>query len=194
MRLPRSYPASRPVVLLALTFCVLATAPARGDEAAPARPGDRVRVPADTRVRVSILERKAAPDSVFLASGFEPGSRLVGTFVGADSTAITIDDEKGFERTIPHEVVAAFEVSGGTKSHAGRGAVLGLLIGTVAGFAIGTIVEESEGDCGDCYPGEGAYQMGITLGGAVLGLGVGAGVGALIRTERWQRAEARPAP
>jgi hypothetical protein len=159
-----------------------------------APPACRADVAEGTRVRVSILERRAAPDSLFFVSGFEPGKRLVGTFVGADSSAITIGDEKGFERAIPNEIVSQFEVSAGRKSRAGRGAVIGLIAGTVAGFAIGTYVDESEGDCGDCFPGDGAYQMGITLGGAILGTGVGALVGALIKTERWRRAESRPRP
>ena len=152
-------------------------------------------VRADTRVRVSILERKAAPDSLFLAAGFEPGSRLVGTFVGADSSAITIDDQKGIERTIPHEVVSRFEVSRGKKSNAGSGSTYGLVAGTVLGLYVGTqLVEFSECEGSNCNPPEGVVLVGSGLGGALFGLGVGAGIGALIRTERWKKAEARPAP
>ena len=156
------------VVLLSLVALLTASA------AHAVEPGDRV--------RVTILAREAAPDSLFARAGVEPKVKYAGSLVYADSLGIALRDEDGQAREIPQEIVALFEESAGRKSSAGRGAVLGLLIGAVGGVAFGIYFEESEGVHG---PYRGVYPVGLGLGGALVGCGVGALVGSMIKRELW---------
>jgi len=156
------------IVLLPLVALLAASA------AHAVEPGDRV--------RVTILAREAAPDSLFARAGVEPREKYAGSLLFADSLGIELRDEDGQAREIPQEIVALFEESAGRKSSAGRGALLGFLIGGVGGVAFGIYFEESEGVSNN---ERGLYPVGFGLGGALVGCGVGALVGAMIKRERW---------
>jgi hypothetical protein len=109
----------------------------------------------------------------------DPPSRVVGQVVrvSRDTLVIRQEDDAHDELVIPAANVVRVEVSRGRRSHWGAGAVLGLLAGILAGSVIIPSI------CEDCV-GVGLFVF--PAGGAVIGFGLGAGVGALIRTERWQ--------
>ena len=170
----------RGIVVLILVAFLFGDSPAWGDASAlPIRPGDRV--------RVSLLEREPATEPLFLATGLEPGGRLTGRFVFADTSGVAIDDEQGFARTIPNPLVARLEVSGGRKGNAGRGALIGLAAGAVAGLVMGNYLANTE-DFGEAEEnGKATVRLGMFLGGVLVGTGVGAIVGGSIHNERWHR-------
>jgi hypothetical protein len=81
--------------------------------------------------------------------------------------------------------VSTIEISSGTKSNAGKGALIGGLIGAALGGAAATaacggMVLGQEGSCSG-----GEVVGGVVVGGLIVGA-VGATIGALIRSEGWQ--------
>jgi hypothetical protein len=83
--------------------------------------------------------------------------------------------------------LARFEISKGRHRQTGRGALIGVAVGTVVGAVLGVATYEERGDRGSLVldPGPGGSAL---LGGGLLGL-LGAGIGALtgsqITAERW---------
>ena len=106
------------------------------------------------------------------------GDPLVGRLleVGADSFRLA---RPGEARTIPASDVRRVELSVGRHSHAGRGAV----IGAVVGGALGLLAVASAGD--DYYYTDGEKVAGA-VGITAMGAGVGALIGGLTHSERWQ--------
>jgi hypothetical protein len=139
------------LVLLVLPF-------AQASSVSPLTPG--------TRVRVTATE-----------SG---GTR---TFVGPlrtfDGDALTLATTDSADRvTLPRRTITRIEVSRGQRGHAGRGA----LIGAVLGLAI--VAGAELGCSGECEPPE---NYGVLVAGAIAGGGlVGAGVGAIVKSESWE--------
>jgi len=108
---------------------------------------------------------------------------LTGTLVSLDSAALVIATGKDTV-TAPRASITALEVSTGTKSHAGKGALIGLGAGLVTGVVVGIAASGSDnGDFFDFSAGEWAVGVGLT--GAAIGAGVGAIVGAGIHSDRW---------
>lgn len=166
-------PIPNTIAILVAAVAFLATAsPCRAVE-----PGDRV--------RVTILARDHAPDTLFLHTSVEPGARYVGSLLLADTRSIQLRHDDS-SRTIPREVVAQFEESRGRTSAAGRGALIGALVGAAYGIALIAQVEEDDEGLG----------TGVALvggaGGVAVGCGLGALVGSLIRKETWSPAESMP--
>jgi hypothetical protein len=98
------------------------------------------------------------------------------TFDGATLTLSTADAANPV--SLARSSISRIEVSRGRHGNAGRGA----LIGAVLGLAV---VALSESACeGECEPRDnyGLLVAGATVGGAV----VGAGVGTLMKSERWE--------
>jgi len=147
-------------VLLALVCGLASTLAAQNPH--PLRVGDRV--------RLSVVP-VAGPTAE--ASG---PKRLVGSLMRltADSAAV-YDDERAETVAVALDAVRGIEISHGRHGHGGRGALIGL----AAGLAGGVASESSGGD----YKGLAVGALG--LGGALVGTGVGALVGSLIRSERW---------
>jgi hypothetical protein len=130
-------------------------------------------IPLGVRVRV----RESAPG----------GQTTFGTLVGVTRDSITLsprelNDERAFALASLSEVA----VSRGRHSRTGRGALIGLITGTVAGVASGLILcshEDCESSGGD-FAGLATATLG--LGGALVGTGLGALIGSFVRTERWE--------
>jgi hypothetical protein len=138
---------------------------------------------------VTVLERSPAmPDSVFENAGVAPSSLVVGRLVALDRSMIDLEDEDGFSRTIPRELVEQFEMSSGRRSRAGRGAVIGLLSGLAGGVGVGVYLAASE-DFGETQGLDVLVPVALGLGGGLAGLGLGALIGSFIHTETWH---ARP--
>lgn len=142
---------------------------ARADEPGTVAPGPRVRLTAPS---VSI-------------------ERLVGTLVGLDETALTLQ-RKGAKDTlrVPRGAITTIETSA-HRSRKGRGAAIGALAGLGAGVALGLAIGENCGELGELEPlfspicfskGEMAAVAALLAvpAGALVGLAVAPG-------EKWQR-------
>jgi hypothetical protein len=140
---------------LALAGLAIAAGTAFADQAVP--------MPAGTRVRVTTPEVQAR--------------RVTGTLVEASERVIVLAFASGERRAIPVEAVTRLERSRGRRGHPVAGAVVGGLLG--GGFV--ALMSGLACDVEDC---EGSPAGAVLLG---VGLGAlpGAGVGALIKTERW---------
>lgn len=117
--------------------------------------------------------------------------RLVGTVLemGADTCVLEVENWAD-PLALPLASLETLEVSRGTKSNAGTGALIGGLAGGVLGLALGVVVAAEAAD-------EGAPQMwGLVeepydaLAVAAIGVGAGAyvglGIGAGKRSDRWE--------
>jgi hypothetical protein len=131
----------------------------------------------------------AQADTTTLAPGararVQQGSKAVtGTLVSLDSAGLVIATGKADTVTVPRASITAIEVSTGTRSHAGKGALIGLGTGLLTGVVVGIAASGSDdGEFLDASSGEWAAGVGLT--GAVIGTGVGAIIGAVIRTDKW---------
>ena len=126
--------------------------------AAPA-PGDRA--------RVTLLEE----------------ARVVGTILALPPQAITLAAGKdSTEVTFPYASIAKLEIQNGTKTRAGRYALIGGVIAAIPGAIVGH-------DLGEDLEVNEAEQFYFAAGGAVAFGLVGAGLGALIgkgvKDPRW---------
>ena len=121
-------------------------------------------LPRGTRVRIT----PATPTQV-----------VVGRLIAVNDSALVVRHDRG-DLTIPRSVIQRLEVSPGTsrRRSAGRGALFGLVLGGVIGFAWGSM------DCSGfwCFSPNEAAALGATTGvaaGSFLGLVVGS-------FERWR--------
>src|SRR5262245_16522517 len=140
----------------ALAFALLILPLAQG-AASPLTPGARVRV----TVR-------------------EPGHaerQLVGPLRTFDNQTLTLStDDAGGHVSLPRPTITRLEVYRGRRGHTG----IGLLLGAVLGLAAVAI---KDAGCGpDCDGSSAGFIAGVVGGGAVLG----AGVGTVVKTDRWE--------
>jgi hypothetical protein len=134
---------------------------------ASAYPSESPVVAVGSRVRVS------APEA-----GPEP---LVGSVVGLEPSAVLV---RGASRDAPVRIpvgpTTTIEVSGGTRSKAGRGAALGAALGALPGLLM------TFGD----YNTDTEHSPGaVAAVGAAAGAAVGAAVGWALKSEQWLPAE-----
>jgi len=103
----------------------------------------------------------------------QQGSQTVtGTLVSLDSAGLVIVTGKADSVTVPRASITAVEVSTGTRSHAGKGALIGLGTGLLTGVIVG--IASSGSDDGDFFDfSSGEWAAGVGLTGAVIGTGVG---------------------
>jgi hypothetical protein len=114
---------------------------------------------------------------------------LVGNLAGLDRDTVVITHEpNGARVAVPLEWLQRLETSQGRHSHTGRGALYGFVLGatTTAGVVLLNcgLAEDSCSSSGGDWTGLAAAVLG--LAGGLAGTGIGAVVGAMIRTERWQ--------
>ena len=114
--------------------------------------------------------------------------QYVGTFVTWEADTL-VTESNGEILTLPIDWVTKLEVSQGQQSYTVEGAIIGLLVGGVAGAFTGYVTyEECVGRGFSCL---GAFGLGFNVGvGAVIGglggLVLGAITGASSKTDRWQ--------
>ncbi len=157
-----------------LAFVPLASATAQ----VPIRPGARVRVTRPPICRANTICVGRAP------------RQRVGTFLAWRSDTIVVQSN-GDTLSVPVDLVTRLDVVRGQKSNTIEGAIIGLLVGGVAGAAM---VYASDQECEsprgeffsctvDISPLGGALSVGLT-GGVV-----GALIGLEIQTDRWQEVQ-----
>jgi hypothetical protein len=111
---------------------------------------------------------------------FQPGSKVVGSVVRLTGDTLVILPENAHdEMALSAANVSRLELSLGQRSRAGKGALVGLLVGAVGGYV--ALQYLCSGGCAGAV-----VLYALIPGGGLVGAGMGAGVGALIRTERWQ--------
>lgn len=138
----------------------------------------------------------AALDLAAQSSTLKPGARIrvaaertyTGTLIGLDTTHLRLQPQGRADTVVvPTGAVTKLELSTGQKSAAGRGALIGALVGGGLGLLLGTAAASESCDpnkwCID-YGGE-AVAAGVVLLGGVGAL-TGAFIGALSRTDRWE--------
>jgi hypothetical protein len=136
---------------------VLLVVPLLQGSASPLNPGTRVRVTARETGRV---ERQ-----------------VVGSLRTFDGERLTLStDDSGNHVALPRPNITRLEISRGRKGHTGMGLLLGLVLGLSA-------VALKDAGCGqDCEKPSTGFVVGAVAGGAL----VGAGIGTMIRSERWE--------
>ena len=104
---------------------------------------------------------------------------VIGTVVALEPGVVVLGDDKGPRARVPVTPSTTLEVSGGKKSQAGRGAMIGAAVGAVPGLLM------TVGD----YNTDKGNPAAVSLGGAAAGAGVGALIGLLLKSEEWRPAE-----
>ncbi len=159
------------ILVAILAFVPLASATAQ------VRPGERVRV---TRPPI------CAPYTICVGG---PPLQSVGTFWAWEGDSL-IMESNGNALALPLNSVTKLEVGRGQKSYTVEGALMGLLVGGVAGAVIGyasyeECVPKGRGwSCEDVGPEVAALVGGIA--GGLGGLLVGATIGRSSKTDRWR--------
>lgn len=155
-----------PLVVVALLGSLGGSALAQEPSGPPA-----LRLPIGARVRV----RPVAA----------PGEWVRGTLMGADSTGVGFLPEgappiPGSELRLPRGTIARLEILTGTKRRWLEGLIVGAAAGVAIGFAIDVDPERCHYDDNYvCSRGEALAAGGLLMGG------VGAGVGALVKSDVW---------
>jgi len=171
--------------LWGLASALAAPALLAAEEATVVAPGSRVRVSVGPEAKsqgapvVSDKETTTAPVEGEAVTSARTGATVVGTVQALDDKALVLRMKgDGHAVTIPLSTVSRIEV--GTSSRgkgAGRGALFGLLGGAVIGAAAGSDCKESDFMCFN--------RTATGLGGAVLGVSIGALIGLAFPGEAW---------
>jgi len=123
-----------------------------------------------------------------LAPGFSR-NRPVGNLAGVDSTGLRLVQARADTLFIPRDAVMAVDVSAGRRSHWVRGAAIGGLSGLVLATVV-WIAEKADDDdpFSDALNDMFFPATAVALGGT--GALVGGIIGAVARTEQWDRVPA----
>ena len=118
------------------------------------------------------------------------GEEVIGLLKESDASSVTIllpVTAEHFltgptERNIPYADIFSLERSLGSRRHTGKGALAGLGIAVLAGVA--ARADENERHPEDGWGG----VIGVLVGGgiALFTVPIGAGIGALVKTEKWE--------
>lgn len=179
----------RILLVLAVLCCGAATRLPEA-EASLLYAGDRVRLSVTTPELIRVLSGDP------LSADRLDRDQFVGTLRGRrdDDVVIRVGSPET-ELAVPVNSVRRVEVSLGSHGRAGRGALIGLGAGALGGVLAGLIVCAGDNCETSGYDGEtGIVSMVLGLGGAVVGTGLGALTGSLIRSERWRTIQLQDLP
>ena len=166
----------------AILVAILAFVPLAGATAqVPLRRGERMRV---TRLPI------CPPSYTNCASS---ARQSVGTFWAWETDSLILESN-GNAVALALDSVTKLEVSQGQKSNTAGGAIIGLLVGSVAGAAIGYVSYEKcvpQGGLFSCFGdfGPGFDAKVGALAGGLGGIVLGALIGTSIKTDRWEEVQ-----
>ena len=166
--------------ILTVLSIVASSGPLAAQAAAPL-PGARI------RLRISADALAPIRLGPYGWVGGATRTRLIGTWECRAGDSLVIRDPRSHARVaVPTELVEGVDLSRGHGSNAAAGAGLGSLAGT----AIGLVAALRHCTGGTCQTDEGLDTRPVVfvfagVVGGLLGAGLGAMVGQLIRTERW---------
>jgi len=161
-------------------IAVVGSLPAQ-EQATPLRPGTRVRV----TIPCEAAPRPAAPPGALCP--------VTGQLVNARADSLRIARD-GATTGYSWSAVRRLEVSRGHRGHRLAGAAAGLLVGGGVSY----LVLHSGGSTSLCDRSANQDAMsaseclGLTAAGALVGAGLGAILGGVIRSERWQEVSTEP--
>jgi hypothetical protein len=129
-------------------------------------------------------------------TGLAPGRRIrvhqpdkhtvVGNFVAIDSASLGLETTPGDTLQIARARITGVDLSVGTKSKTGQGALSGLMYGALGGVALGLLASAGQDPNELFYVSPGAAAAGGALMFGAIGAGVGALIGSGKRTDRWE--------
>ena len=149
----------------------------------------------------SLLAVAPASQAQINALEVPPGSRVrvktaavpdvwqTGTLTAWRQDSLDLGIDGGWNRTIPLPDLVALEISRGSKSNAGKGALIGGIAGAAIGVASSIAIAIADPPEGAGVGEYAVYSLVVTAAGA----GIGGIVGSLARSERWEDVE-RPEP
>jgi hypothetical protein len=109
----------------------------------------------------------------------QPRRTVIGTVARvSQDTLVILPQDARTELVLPAANVRKLELSLGRRSHTGKGALLGFIAG-----GVGVSIALAALCAGECI---GGGVIIVPAGGAVGGAILGAGIGALIRSDRWR--------
>jgi hypothetical protein len=110
---------------------------------------------------------------------------LVGELVSLGPDSLTLTTAAADTVAVSRAAITGLDLSTGTKSNAGKGALNGLIFGGLGGALIGVLASGSDdGEFLDYGPGAWAASGALMFG--ALGAGVGALIGSGQRADRWE--------
>ena len=123
----------------------------------------------------------AVPGSHIRFFGLAPGgSPVLGTVERWEGDTLRLAAPAAAGAAIPLTALHRLQVSRGTRGHAGIGGAIGALLGVAVGLVIASGSDCQQGFLEFCFE-----RVLAPLGVMTVGWGLGAGVGASIRTEQW---------
>jgi len=152
------------IVLVSALFVQLGYVPCAADEAG-------IKVNSRVRVRLRAF----------------PGRQLEGTVVKANASTFWLSVDGQSPVAVPLASLKGLDVVGGQRRNAGKGAILGLLIGGSLGVLAGASEEDDPPGIMSFSKEDRMALAGVSLG--LAGLAIGTVVGALTKSDVW-----KPAP
>lgn len=157
-----------------------------------------------TALSICLALTAVAPVALAQSNELQPGARVrvtapgivanryVGTVLSHRGDTLQLGGQNAAPVLVPLDRVTSLELSRGKSrlSGAGRGVVWGVPIGLALGLATANSLEDcTDFGCRDVSSGErSAYVVASALGGGIWG----AGIGALVGRERWERFDVGP--
>jgi hypothetical protein len=138
------------------------------------------------------VDARGAPEittgsRVRLSTKAAPKERVKGTVGAMDETSLTIVDDDHQTLKLPREGISSLEVGFGKRTRARRGALIAGVI-MAADVVLLCALDGStyrDGRYVDTHGSCGSEDVGPILAAVGFGTALGAGIGALIKTDRW---------